>query len=91
MSSEFAISRGSLDLLQRCNIFAVEFVPRHVECVAGASISDFATTLLSLTSDYVEFPEFGIKGDPREILLPTLQLIRDRDGYEDGIIFTRAD
>jgi len=89
--SEFAAIRGGQDLLQRCKIFSVEFVPRHVERVAGVSICDFAITLLSLDFDYVEFPGCGIKGDPREILLSTLLSIRDRDGYEDGIIFTRAD
>lgn len=88
--SEFAAIRGGRDLLSRCRAFVVEFVPRHVERVAGVSINDFAATLLSLDFDYVEFPSFGIKGDPREILLSTLLLIRDRGGFEDGVIFTRT-
>jgi hypothetical protein len=88
--SEFAAIHGGRDLLQRCKIFVVEFVPRHIERVAGVSINDFAATLLFLDFDYVEFPSFGIKGDPREILLSTLLSIRDRDGYEDGVIFTRT-
>lgn len=88
--SEFAAIRGGRDLLLRCRAFVVEFVPRHVERVAGVSINDFAATLLSLDFDCVEFPGYGIKGDPHEILLSTLLLIRDRGGYEDGVIFTRT-
>lgn len=87
--SEFRAIRGGINLLQRCKVFVVEFVPKHIERVAGVSVDEFASLLLSLAFDRVEFPSLGVSGDPEDLLVKSMRAIKDSGRFEDGVIFYR--
>lgn len=87
--SEFNAILGGKELLRRCSVFVVEFVPNHLERVANRSIPELSQLLLELEFDEVYFPRFGLGGDPKQCLLTTLQAIADSKSFEDGIVFKR--
>ena len=87
--SEFNGILGGNELLKRCSVFVVEFVPNHLERVSNRSINELSQLLLELEFDEVYFPRFGRRGDPKVCLLTTLQAIADSKSFEDGIIFKR--
>ena len=85
--SEFDAILGGKELLKRCSVFVVEFVPNHLERVSNRSINELSQLLLELEFDEVYFPRFGLGGDPKQCLLTTLQAIADSKSFEDGIVF----
>ena len=87
--SEFNAILGGKELLRRCSVFVVEFVPNHLERVSNRSIHELSQLLLELAFDEFYFPRFGLGGDPEQCLLTTLQAIADSKSFEDGIIFKR--
>ena len=88
-SSEFNAILGGKELLRRCSVFVVEFVPNHLERVSNRSINDLSQLLLELDFDEVYFPTLQLRGDPEQCLLASLLSIADSKSFEDGIIFKR--
>lgn len=80
---------GGKELLGRCSVFIVAFVPNHLERVSNRSIPELSKLFLELEFDEVYFPRFGLGGDPRHCLLTTLQAVADSKSFEDGIVFKR--
>ena len=87
---EFNAILGGSQLIDRCSVFAVEYVPDHIKRVANKSIEEFAEVLIQRRFDSVEFPSLGIKGVPDDSLLPTLIEIDRLGRHEDAIIFKRT-
>ena len=87
--SEFNAILGGKELLRRCSVFVVEFVPNHLERVANRSINEFSQLLLELEFDEVYFPRLQLRGDPQQCLLASMLSIADSKSIEDGIIFKR--
>ena len=87
--SEFNAILGGKELLRRCSVFVVEFVPNHLERVANRSINEFSQLLLELEFDEVYIPRLQLRGDPQQCLLASMLSIADSKSIEDGIIFKR--
>ena len=87
--SEFNAILGGKEILKRCSVFVMEFVPNHLERVSNRSINELCHLLLELAFDEVYFPRLRFRGDPRQCLLTTLLSIAESKNFEDGIIFKR--
>ncbi len=85
--SEFKAIFGGKELLRRCSVFIVEFVPNHLESVANRTIYELSQLLLELEFDEVYFPRSGLGGAPEQCLLTALRAIADSNSFEDGVIF----
>lgn len=87
--SEFNAILGGKELLRRCSVFVVEFVPNHLERVSNRSMKELSQLLLELEFDEVYFPRLQLRGDPQQCLLTSLLSIADSKSFEDGIVFKR--
>ena len=87
--SEFNAILGGKELLRRCSVFVVEFVPNHLERVANRSINEFSQLLLELEFDEVYFPRLQLRGEPQQCHLVSMLSIAYSKCFEDGIVFKR--
>jgi FkbM family methyltransferase len=86
--SEYFAIRGGKRLLSECRVFIFEFIPDHLENVAGVNLDDFLAALPTDNFSDAKLPRCG-KSFPVSELRRELQRICEKNDYEDGVVLTR--
>jgi FkbM family methyltransferase len=86
--SEYFAIRGGKRLLSECRVFIFEFIPDHLENVAGVNLDDFLAALPTDNFSDAKLPRCG-KSFPVSELRRELQRICEKNDYEDGVVLIR--
>ncbi len=86
--SEYFALRGMQDLLSRCRLLVVEFVPHHLKNVSGKTVAEFLSVItphfsgVTIPSRHAVLAVSGCAGP--------LQDMYDRGQCDDGLMFEKA-
>ena len=83
--SEYFAIRGAKRLLSECRVFIFEFIPDHLENVAGIGFDDFFAVLPVDQFSSAIFPRQGKKVAVSNLRQELLNLYESGD-YEDGVV-----
>ncbi len=86
--SEFFAIQGGKALISSCRVFVFEFIPDHIQNVAGVTLAEFLEVLPVAGFSKVIFPRQQREVDISE-LHRELERIFQANDYEDGVVLIR--
>ncbi len=85
--SEIFALRGMTEVLRRTNALIIEFIPHHINSVAGCSIDDFINPLKSnFEFCYVPSLNTNLRSSEFDDFFKSMYLM---DKVDDGLIFSK--